>query len=284
MLQIGFANLGIVDWRQVAEAYAKDFTTRGGQILVNHKVNDIEIGSKDKSDVHNNSPRINIMVDDKEPITVKHLVTCTGIYSDRVSAMTGGNSLPKMIPFRGEYLLLKKEKSHIVNGNIYPVPDPKFPFLGVHFTPRMNGDVWVGPNAVVGFSREGYSYSDIDLADLCEIFTFKGMIKIMLKHGLFGLSEMYKSLVLGAQLKELQKYIPELTIHDIERGPSGVRAQAVDSDGTLVEDFVFDENRENGILHVRNAPSPGATSSLAIAGLIVDKAEYLFDLDNPKNP
>jgi 2-hydroxyglutarate dehydrogenase len=197
------------------------------------------------------------------------------MYSDRVSAMTGGDPLPQMIPFRGEYLLLKRERSHLVRGNIYPVPNPNFPFLGVHFTPRMNGDIWLGPNAVLGFSREGYGYSDVSLPDLIEIVTFEGMIRIVMKHGVFGMTEMYKSLVLSAQVKELQKYVPQLKLEDVTRGPSGVRAQAVNRDGSLVEDFIFDETQAN-ILHVRNAPSPGATSSLAIGRLVVDRAEVLF--------
>ncbi len=182
--------------------------------------------------------------------------------------------MPKMIPFRGEYLLLKKEKSHLVNGNIYPVPNPNFPFLGVHFTPRMNGDVWLGPNAILGFSREGYSYSDINFSDLFEILTFSGVVRIAMKHGVFGVQELYKSLVLGAQVRELQKYVPLLRVEDVQRGPSGVRAQAVHADGSLVEDFIFDDSVA-GVLHVRNAPSPGATSSLAIGRLVVDKAETL---------
>lgn len=296
--------VGIVDWKQVARAYATDFTEAHGIIRLNHSVVDIQLQEQKQmasqnsklstttDDDLNNSPKIGkerredcrqiaLLSKDQPPVHVRHLVTCSGIYSDRVSAMTGGDSLPKMIPFRGEYLLLKSDKTHLIRGNIYPVPNPNFPFLGVHFTPRLNGDVWLGPNAILGFSREGYSYTDINLSDLLEILTFSGMIKIAMKHGMFGVSEIYKSLVLSAQVKELQKYVPELTIEDVTRGPSGVRAQAVGSDGTLVEDFIFDETQQN-ILHVRNAPSPGATSSLAIGKLIVDKAEVLFDLANMK--
>jgi 2-hydroxyglutarate dehydrogenase len=279
---------GIVDWQRVAREYAKDFTDTGGSIYLNHAVMDIQTDASStpargnstgiilsgEEEVHNRA--ITLLSKKNSPIKVRHLITCAGIYSDRVSEMTGGNSLPKMIPFRGEYLLLKKEKANLINGNIYPVPNPNFPFLGVHFTPRMNGDVWLGPNAVLGFSREGYSYSDVNLWDLFEILTFQGVIHIALKHGIFGCTEMYKSLVLSAQVKELQKYVPALQLEDVMVGPSGVRAQAVERDGTLVEDFIFDETQDK-ILHVRNAPSPGATSSLAIGKLIVNKAEHLFE-------
>lgn len=289
--------IGIVDWQQVARAYAADFTGADGCIRLNHAVVDIQLPAPENeplgldvsrkstdTDTVTDGNRINrasdvitVVAQDQPPVQVRYLVTCTGMYSDRVSAMTGGDSLPKMIPFRGEYLLLKSSKAHLIKGNIYPVPNPNFPFLGVHFTPRMNGDVWLGPNAILGFSREGYSYTDIDVADLFEILTFRGMMLIAIKHGVFGITEMYKSLVLSAQVKELQKYVPELTLDDVTRGPSGVRAQAVANDGTLVEDFIFDEKQQN-ILHVRNAPSPGATSSLAIGKLIVNRAETLFDL------
>jgi 2-hydroxyglutarate dehydrogenase len=211
-------------------------------------------------------------------IKLKNLITCTGIYSDKICKLSGdNNSNLKMIPFRGEYLLLKKDKTHLINGNIYPVPDPKFPFLGVHFTPRINGDVWLGPNAILGFSKEGYSYFDVNLIYLYELLTYIGFWKLASKHTSFGLNEMYKSIIIKKQIEELKKFIPNITIDDVERGPSGVRAQAVDYDGNLIEDFVFDESQHN-ILHVINAPSPGATSSLAISKMIVDKAEKIFDL------
>ena len=265
---------GIVDWKQVAESFASDFTAMQGNVMLNHTVVDICLpNTKSNAD-----DTIEIKMKEKQSVRVRHLVTCAGMYSDRMSVMTGGSSSPKMIPFRGEYLLLKKEKQNLVRGNIYPVPNPAFPFLGVHFTPRMNGEVWLGPNAILGFSREGYSYSDINWAELLEILSFKGMLLVALRHGFYGFHEMYKSLVISAQVKVLQKYVPDVKVEDVTRGPSGVRAQAVNSDGSLVEDFVFDES-QTGILHVRNAPSPGATSSLAIGRVIVDKAEHLFSLN-----
>lgn len=292
-----FSHAGIVDWQLVAQHYAKDFTMAKGDIRLQHAVVDIivtdssceeglPIRGDDATDTDSmssvsESSLITVVTEGNPHVKMRHLVTCAGMYSDRLSTMTGGSPLPKMIPFRGEYLLLKKEKSNLVKGNIYPVPDPKFPFLGVHFTPRINGDVWLGPNAVLGFAREGYSFSDINWSDLYEILTYEGTIQIARKHGLFGLTEIYKSVVLSAQVKELQKYVPDLKVEDVSRGPSGVRAQAVDRDGTLVEDFIFDDSQRK-ILHVRNAPSPGATSSLAIGKMIVDKAEALFDISSKK--
>lgn len=262
---------GIVDWQIVAKSFGKDFVEKNGVIYLNHKVNNIIKREND----------ILVCSEKQKSVKVKNLITCAGVYSDRISKMSGSSYLPKIIPFRGEYLLLKKDKSYLVNGNIYPVPNSRFPFLGVHFTPRINGDIWLGPNAVMGFSREGYSYFNINILDLLEQITYSGFLHIARKHAFFGLNEIYKSIIISAQIKELQKYIPEITIQDVVRGPSGVRAQAVEYDGTLVEDFVFDESQD-GILHVRNAPSPGATSSLAIARMIADKAEKNFK--NCHNP
>ena len=258
---------GIVDWKQVALSYKKDFEDNNGITRNKHDVFNIK----------KNNDHILICSKNQQSVKVKNLITCAGMYSDRLSHLTGGDKLPKIMPFRGEYLLLNDDKKHLVNGNIYPVPDPRFPFLGVHFTPRLNGDIWLGPNAVMGFSREGYSYFDINIFDLLEQLTFSGFWHIASKYTYFGFNEMYKSIIIEKQVKELQKYIPNITVNDVKRGPSGVRAQAVDYDGTLIEDFVFDESDER-ILHVRNAPSPGATSSLAISKMIVDKVENKFKI------
>uniref|UniRef100_A0A1I7XLF9 L-2-hydroxyglutarate dehydrogenase, mitochondrial n=1 Tax=Heterorhabditis bacteriophora TaxID=37862 RepID=A0A1I7XLF9_HETBA len=199
--------------------------------------------------------------------------------ADRISQLTGCGIEPKIVPFRGEYLLLKPERRFLVNGNIYPVPDPRFPFLGVHFTPRMNGDIWLGPNAVLAYKREGYSYFDISPQDLFDALSYRGMHKLMQKYLSFGFQEMYRGIWIAAQVKQLQRFIPELKNSDVIRGPAGVRAQAMDSEGNLVEDFVFDSGKgelSSQVLHVRNAPSPGATSSLAIAKMIVREAKSRF--------
>lgn len=195
--------------------------------------------------------------------------------------MTGCPKSPRIIPFRGEYLLLKKEKSDLVRGNIYPVPDPRFPFLGVHFTPRMNGDVWLGPNAVLALKREGYKWTDFNFGELMDAVTFSGFIKMASRYLTFGTKEVVKSAIPALQIKDLQRYIKSVTAADVKRGPAGVRAQAMDTDGNLVDDFYFDKGKSDigkRILHCRNAPSPGATSSLAIAKMLADKVKEEFQL------
>lgn len=209
------------------------------------------------------------------------LVTCAGLHSDKLAEMSGCNPEPRILPFRGEYLLLKPEKSDLVRGNIYPVPDPSFPFLGVHYTPRMDGRVILGPNAVLAFGREGYGYTDVNLFELFEALRYRGLQKLARKHLGYGIQEFYRGIFIRAQVKQLQRYVPQLQFKDVTRGPTGVRAQALDRDGNLVDDFVFDSGTgELGrrTLHVRNAPSPAATSSLAIAEMIADKVEATFQL------
>ncbi|XP_054095895.1 L-2-hydroxyglutarate dehydrogenase, mitochondrial isoform X3 [Callithrix jacchus] len=216
-----------------------------------------------------------------EEIRCQYVVTCAGLYSDRISELSGCTSDPRIVPFRGDYLLLKPEKCYLVKGNIYPVPDSRFPFLGVHFTPRMDGSIWLGPNAVLAFKREGYRPFDFSATDVMDIIVNSGLIKLAYQNFSYGVTEMYKACFLGATVKYLQKFIPEITISDILRGPAGVRAQALDRDGNLVEDFVFDGgvgDIGNRILHVRNAPSPAATSSIAISGMIADEVQQRFEL------
>ncbi|XP_055606885.1 L-2-hydroxyglutarate dehydrogenase, mitochondrial [Uranotaenia lowii] len=267
---------GIVDWGSVTQYYAKDFKEAGGDVYLNFQVSKFE-ESKD--------PAYPIVVRSKNNQTVqsKYILTCGGLQSDKVAELTGCSPLPKIVPFRGEYLLLNPDKTYLVKGNIYPVPDPRFPFLGVHFTPRMDGSVWLGPNAVLAFKREGYKWSDINLIELFDALRFPGFIKMALKYVGAGMQEMLKSALIPLQVKELQKFIPEVQDYDVSRGPAGVRAQALDNDGNLVDDFVFDQGKGDNalaknILHCRNAPSPGATSSLAIAKMIADKIETQFNI------
>ncbi|EYB85806.1 hypothetical protein Y032_0290g1530 [Ancylostoma ceylanicum] len=225
---------GIVDWGEVAKAFAADFQKRGGTVYTNYPVKDIT------QSTHPMFP-ISVHSDWKSSrILTKYLVTCAGLHSDRVAQLTGCDPAPKIVPFRGEYLLLKPEKRHIVKTNIYPVPDPRFPFLGVHFTPRMNGDVWLGPNAVLAYKREGYSYFSISPTDLFESLTYSGMRKLVGKYFTYGMKELYRGIFIGAQVKQLQRFVPELKRSDVTRGYSGVRAQAMDPEGNLVDDFVFD--------------------------------------------
>src|SRR5665213_3087997 len=223
--------------------------------------------------------QINVREPHCREIKAKTVITCGGLYSDKLGRMTGGSVDPKIVPFRGDYLILKPEMSHLVKGNIYPVPDPEFPFLGVHFTPRMDGSIWLGPNAVLAFAREGYSFFTINLVELWDALTYPGFFKMATKYWEMGAGEMYRDLVRSAYVKALQRYIPELKPEDCLPGPAGVRAQAMTADGGLVDDFVFEGSE--GVMHVRNAPSPGATSSLAIGKYIADDAETRFGLGKP---
>ena len=259
---------GIVDWGRVARAYGDDAKEMGADMFLGHEVTEIE-----------RRDGVTVLKTPKGEVQAKYVVTCGGLYSDKLGRMTGGSRDPKIVPFRGDYLILKPERADLVRGNIYPVPDPEFPFLGVHFTPRMDGSIWLGPNAVLAFAREGYSFFTINPPEFWDAVTYPGFWKLATKYWQTGAGEMYRDLVRSAYVKGLQRYIPDLQPEDCLPGPSGVRAQAMASDGSLVDDFVF-EGAE-GVVHVRNAPSPAATSSLAIGKYIVDDAERRFDLSKP---
>jgi L-2-hydroxyglutarate oxidase LhgO len=262
---------GIVDWGLVARSYGEDAKEMGADMFLSHEVTRIE-----------RRGNVTVLKTPKGEIQARAVVTCGGLQSDKLGRMTGGNVDPKIVPFRGDYLILKPEKAHLVQGNIYPVPDPEFPFLGVHFTPRMDGSIWLGPNAVLAFAREGYSFFTINPAELWDSITYPGFFKMAAKYWKMGAGEMYRDLVRSAYVGALQRYIPELQPEDCLPGPSGVRAQAMTSDGGLVDDFVFEGSE--GVVHVRNAPSPAATSSLAIGKYIADDAEQRFDLSKPTAP
>lgn len=259
---------GIIDYGVVARSYGDDIREAGGDIFTNREVRSI--------DRRNGITRVTTNAGDVE---ARAVITCGGLWSDRLAKMTGGEGDPKIVPFRGDYLLLKPEKNYLIKGNIYPVPDPEFPFLGVHFTPRMNGDIWLGPNAVLAFARDGYSFTTINPRDLMESLTYPGMVRLGMKYWKVGAGEMYRDVVRSAYVAALQRYIPELKVEDTLPGPSGVRAQAMDSEGNMVDDFVFEGSE--GVVHVRNAPSPAATSSLAIGAYIADDAEKRFHLGKP---
>ncbi|MDQ2663902.1 MAG: L-2-hydroxyglutarate oxidase [Candidatus Eremiobacteraeota bacterium] len=256
---------GIVDYGLVARAYANDIRELGGDIQTGREVTRID-----------RRGATSVLTTPQGEIEAKYVITCGGLWSDRLAKMTGGRGDPKIVPFRGDYLILKPEKRYLVKGNIYPAPDPAFPFLGVHFTPRMNGDIWLGPNAVLAFARDGYTFTKINPRDLVESLTYPGFIKLAGKYMSIGMGEMYRDVVRGAYVKALQRYIPELTVDDTLPGPSGVRAQAMNADGSMVDDFVFEGS--DGVVHVRNAPSPAATSSLAIGSYIADDADSRFGL------
>uniref|UniRef100_A0A6I8RGF5 L-2-hydroxyglutarate dehydrogenase, mitochondrial n=1 Tax=Xenopus tropicalis TaxID=8364 RepID=A0A6I8RGF5_XENTR len=273
---------GIVNYKQVAQSYKDDFCDAGGSVLTDFEVTDIKmVNESPAGSVQGIEYPVAIKNNKGEEVHCKYVLTCAGLFSDRVSQVSGCSAEPRIVPFRGDYLVLKPEKCYLVKGNIYPVPNPRFPFLGVHFTPRMDGSVWLGPNAILAFKREGYRLCDFNARDFKEAVTYSGLHKLVLKNLSYGMGEMYRAFFLNAQLKELQKFIPELSFNDIARGPSGVRAQALDRDGNLVDDFVFDGGSgdlANCILHVRNAPSPAATSSLAISEMIASEVEERFGL------
>lgn len=273
---------GIVDWRMVALSYGTDFKEAGGTVVTEYEVNDISM-IKESPAGSTEGMKYPLAVRDNKgnELRCRYVLTCGGLYSDRLSQISGCSREPRIVPFRGDYLVLKPEKNYLVKGNIYPVPDPRFPFLGVHFTPRMDGSIWLGPNAVLAFKREGYKVYDFSAQDFADALLFRGLQKLIMRNITFGVGEMYRGLFIGAQVKNLQKYIPELSLSDVIRGPTGVRAQALDRDGNLVDDFVFDGgvgDVGSRVLHVRNAPSPAATSSLAIAEMIADEVENRFTL------
>ena len=255
---------GIVDFAQVARGYASEVIVRGGEIRTDHEVSAIN--------QHNGGYRLETP---RDFIEARYVISCAGLFADRLARMTGMSSAPQIVPFRGDYYMLRPERASMVRGLIYPVPDPRFPFLGVHFTRRVNGEVWLGPNAVLAFAREGYHRLDSSLRDLWETLHYRGFHKLVGKYWQVGLEEMYRDFNKRAFLKALQRYLPDLRLSDLLAGPSGVRAQALAPDGTLVDDFIV--NHEGGALHVRNAPSPAATSSLVIAEMIADTAQGAFD-------
>ncbi|KAJ7379936.1 L-2-hydroxyglutarate dehydrogenase, mitochondrial [Desmophyllum pertusum] len=276
-------NTGIVDWAEVARNYGDDFKKAGGDIYTGYEVTDFTCSpesnrSREKEAGHTHPVTVH---GKNAPLSCRYVVTCGGLYSDRLAEKSGCKRDPRIVPFRGEYLKLKDEKSYLVNGNIYPVPDPNFPFLGVHFTPRVDGSVWLGPNAVLAFAREGYKLTDVNIKDLIDALGYRGLRKLMFQYFTFGIGEYYRGIIKSAQVKQLQRYVPSLKDEDVEKGPAGVRAQAMDRDGNLVEDFVFDGGAGDiggRVLHVRNAPSPGATSSLAIAKMVAEKVQDRFHL------
>lgn len=254
---------GIVDYKKVAQKYAESIRSNGGEINFSEKVIDIQLGN-DKA----------VVVTDKRSYSTRLVVNCGGLYSDKLARLTSKNINVKIIPFRGEYYKLTKEKEYLIKNLIYPVPDPSFPFLGVHFTRMAKGGVEAGPNAVFAFRREGYKKSDINLSELAESLSWPGFHKVAMKYWRTGLGEMYRSFSKTAFTKELQKLIPEIEEKDLVDGGSGVRAQACDRKGGLVDDFMIVEEKQ--VINVCNAPSPAATSSLSIGETVALLASKRF--------
>jgi len=251
---------GIVDYRVVAEKYAEVFQQQGGELKLGEKVIDIQFDS-DKV----------VVATQKASYTGKLVVNCAGLYSDKIARLTSSHVNVKIIPFRGEYYKLKKEKEYLVKTLIYPVPDPNFPFLGVHFTTMVGGGVECGPNAVLAFKREGYKKSDINLAELGETLAWPGFRKIVAKYWRTGIGEMHRSYSKAAFTEALQKLLPEIKEEDLMEGGAGVRAQACDRTGGLLDDFMILEEKQ--AINVCNAPSPAATSSLSIGETVAELVE-----------
>ena len=251
---------GIVDFSRVAEAMAGDVTRLGGEILTGHMVVGLTAAAGSIS-----------VRTGRGEFTAARVLTCAGLHSDRVAMMSGAPEEPHIVPFRGDYWQLRPERRHLARNLIYPVPDPKFPFLGVHFTRRITDDaVWLGPNAVLALAREGYRRSSLRLSDLTHTLGYPGFRRMARRYWRTGATEVYRDLSKRAFVAACQRFVPELTHTDVMPGPSGIRAQSVARDGALVDDFVFN-TQGNRLMHVRNAPSPAATSCLAIGQLIADE-------------
>ena len=256
-------NTGIIDYAEVSKSYATQMMEAGGDLITGTELK--SISEKDGQ----------IYLETTEgTITAKKILNCAGLHADRVAKMMGVDMGVKIIPFRGEYFSLIPERSDMVKGLIYPVPNPNLPFLGVHFTRRVNGSVEAGPNAVLAFAREGYKKTKINFGDAFETLTYSGFLKMSLKYWTVGMKEQYRSLVKGSFVKSLQTLIPEITGKDLYSPGAGVRAQAVAKNGALLQDFSIAET-ENAI-HVLNAPSPGATASLTISKYILDLMKKSF--------
>lgn len=242
---------GIIDYKQVSATIARLFQQAGGEIFTSQKV----------TAIRQNNGYSEVITADKT-YTTKLVVNCAGLYSDKVAKLTRDQVDVRIIPFRGEYFLLKKEKQYLVKNLIYPVPDPNFPFLGVHFTRMIEGEIEAGPNAVFAFKREGYKKTDISLKETFESLSWPGFQKVMAKYWKTGMGEFYRSFSKAAFTKALQRLIPEVQEDDLIPAGSGVRAQACDRTGGLIDDFLILEDAH--VINVCNAPSPAATSSLSI--------------------
>jgi L-2-hydroxyglutarate oxidase len=259
-------NTGIIDYTEVTEAYGRKFQENGGEILTDTKVEDIKKGSDGRV----------TLVTNQGNVSAKYMVNCAGLYAHSIAHKMGVPYDLRIIPFRGEYFTLSPEGQALVKGLIYPVPDPRFPFLGVHFTRGIHGDVEAGPNAVLAFAQEGYTKFKINVKETMATLAFKGFWIMAAKHWKTAYQEYYRSFSKGTFTKSLQRLVPEIEKRHLTGGGSGVRAQAVERNGFLVDDFRISQT-ENAI-HVRNAPSPGATASLSISRGIVDLAEEAFGL------
>jgi len=251
----------IVDYPAIARSFASDVTAAGGQVLTGTPVTSVRRVTDDLVDIETEG----------RAYTLSRLVICAGLQADLLAATAGDEPAPEIIPFRGEYLRLRPDARDRVRRLIYPVPDPRYPFLGVHLTPRVNGEADLGPNAVLALAREGYRRRDVSLAELGRLARSGAFRRLARQHWLTGVRELRGSLWRRAYLAEARTYLPWIALGDVTSAPAGVRAQAVDRDGALVDDFRI--HRVGPVISVRNAPSPAATASMAIAEHIVAELE-----------
>jgi (S)-2-hydroxyglutarate dehydrogenase len=256
---------GVTDYAAVSEKYAELISAQGGEILTSAAVTGIRRGSAE------------IVVETRHgDFATTWLINCAGLFSDRISRMAGDDPGLQIVPFRGEYYELVPQRASLVRALIYPVPDPRFPFLGVHFTRRISGKVDAGPNAVFALAREGYRATDVNLRDVASSITSPGFWRMAARHWRYGADEFHRSLSKSAFVRALQRLLPEVREQDLVPGGSGVRAQALRPDGSLVDDFHFVGSRR--VLHVLNVPSPAATASLEVGNAIVDTAARDFGI------
>jgi L-2-hydroxyglutarate oxidase len=256
---------GIVDYSRVTDGYADEVRALGGEILTGARVYAV---ARDGEEI--------VVETGRGERRARALVNCAGLQSDRVARMCGAAPDVRIVPFRGEYYTLRPEARHLVRNLVYPVPDPEFPFLGVHFTRRIGGEVEAGPNAVLALKREGYRWRDVSTRDLLATFGYPGFWRLARRYWKMGIGEMYRSLSKPAFVKALQALLPEITSADLAPGGAGVRAQALDATGALVDDFRIVAGSR--MIHVLNAPSPAATASLSIGRGIAAQAIAQFGL------
>jgi L-2-hydroxyglutarate oxidase len=263
VLAIRVPETGIVDYSQVSRRLAARITEKGGKILTRAKVVGLREGSKEV-----------FVQSTAGDFSARFVINCAGLYSDHVASFVSPDSPTKIVPFRGEYFHLRPEAERVCSGLIYPLPDPDFPFLGVHFTPTISGGVKCGPNAVLALAREGYRKRDVNFRELLETLAYPGFLRLARRYWVTGLGEMWRSFSNAAFVRALQSLVPAITPDQLVSAPAGVRAQAVARSGTLLDDFVFQETPR--VLSVVNAPSPAATASLSIGRSIVERLAPRF--------
>lgn len=251
---------GVIDFVAVAQAMADEIVNRGSELLLGREVVDLD----------ETATGVRIATTGGD-VTAGTVVACAGLQSDRVAALTDDAGDERIVPFRGSYLVLRPPARHVVRGHIYPVPDPRYPFLGVHLSRRIDGEVWVGPNAVLAGARETYRRWAWSWRDLRDIARFEGTWRLAQENLRAGVREVSQDVLRRRYIREVQRYVPELRPEDFEEGPVGIRAQAVRADGSMVDDFSLAESRR--LVHVRNAPSPAATASLAIGAELAGRVD-----------